>query len=301
MKVLTYAKVNLFLHLRGKRPDDYHEIETILHGIGMADEMHFEATEDGRIALEVESADDLAGHPPPVADNVVLEASRLLRERAAPAAGVRIRLVKRVPVGAGLGGGSANAAGTFVALNDLWSLGIADDNLPNLASSIGSDVVYCLYGGTALATGRGEEVLSLSAPESMWFVLGISREPLLTREVYAAHNTIPGDGVARSAGMRQVLENRDIAGVASLFRNDLELAAFRLRPELRDKKAALIEAGALGASMSGSGPTIYGLTSDERHARDVAERVEAAFDNVAVVRSHPRCIERLDPPGPATD
>jgi 4-diphosphocytidyl-2-C-methyl-D-erythritol kinase len=223
----------------------------------------------------------------------VWHAAQHLLEQGARNEGVAIEIVKRIPIGAGLGGGSGNAAGVLVALNELWKTELNRDGLLDVAGRVGSDVPYCISGGTALATARGESLTPLPAPATLWFVLGISHDPLLTRDVYGVWEP---DGAAEpvgSAEMTLALGGSDVAEVATLLYNDLERPAFKLRPELEGKKEALVEAGALGAAMSGSGPTLFGIASDEAHARAVAARVEDDFDKVVVTWSRAECIERL--------
>ena len=205
-----------------------------------------------------------------------------------------IEIDKRIPIGAGLGGGSGNAAGVIAGLNEVWELGLDSGRLSGLALDIGADVPYCLTGGTALATGRGERTTPLTAPETLWFVLGVSNEPLLTRDVYEAFDARRDMAEVGSGPMRLALGRGDVVAVAALVHNDLEPPAFRLRPGLAQLKAAMLEAGALGAVMSGSGPTIVGLARDRDHATAIAEAAKPSFDRVVVSSSRPVCVERLD-------
>ncbi len=293
LRIKTHAKLNLFLRVLGPRTDGYHEVETILHGIELGDEIEVALTDTGKIEIDMVLADSVSDLLPPSEQNTVWHAAQRLLEQGARNEGVHIRIVKRIPIGAGLGGGSGNAAGVLVALNELWRTELNRDGLLGIAGHVGADVPYCLSGGTALATARGESLTPLPSPETMWFVLGISHSPLLTRDVYAAWEPDRGREPVGSAEMTLALGGRDVAEVASLLYNDLERPAFSLRPELAAKKDSLVAAGALGASMSGSGPTVFGIAADEGHAREVAERVTADFDKVVVTCSRPECIERL--------
>lgn len=289
----THAKLNLFLRVLGRRSDGYHEVETILHGIEMGDEIDVRLTDTGKVEVEMVLADSVSDLLPPSEQNTVWHAAQHLIEQGARNEGVHIRIVKRIPIGAGLGGGSGNAAGVLVALNELWRTELNRDALVGIAGRVGSDVPYCIAGGTALATARGESLTPLPSPETMWFVLGISHSPLLTRDVYAAWEPDPGAEPVGSAEMTLALGGGDVGEVASLLYNDLERPVFTLRPELADRKEALVRAGALGASLSGSGPTLFGVATDEEHARAVAAGVEDEFDKVVVTSSRPECIERL--------
>ena len=225
--------------------------------------------------------------------NLVARAALLVRERIGRGGAVEVALRKRIPLGAGLAGGSANAAGALIALNRLWAAGLGDAELGRLGAELGSDVPYCLVGGSALATGRGEVVSKLEAPQPLWFVLGMSSVPLSTAAVYRAWS--PG---AEARGLEpsvHALAAGDPARLAQLLHNDLEGAAFGLRPELARAKAALLEAGALGASVSGSGPTLFAVAESEAHAHEVAAGVEGVFERVAAVSSRPACVEPAGP------
>ena len=294
VRIKTHAKVNLFLRVLGRRSDGYHEVETILHGIEMGDEIDVRLTDTGKVEVDMVLADSVSDLLPPSEQNTVWHAAKRLIERGARNDGVSIRIVKRIPIGAGLGGGSGNAAGVLVALNELWKTELNRDGLLGIAGNVGSDVPYCISGGTALATARGESLTPLPSPETMWFVLGISHDPLLTRDVYAVWEPDPGSEPVGSAEMTLALGGGDVGEVASLLYNDLERPALALRPELAERKEALVAAGVLGASLSGSGPTLYGIASGEGHAREVARRIEDVFDKVVVTSSRPECIERLD-------
>jgi 4-diphosphocytidyl-2-C-methyl-D-erythritol kinase len=294
VRIKTHAKLNLFLRVLGPRPDGYHEVETILHGIEMGDEIDVELTETGKVEVEMALADSVSELLPPSEQNTVWHAAHHLIEHGARNEGVRITIVKHIPIGAGLGGGSGNAAGVLVALNELWKTELNRDGLLGIAERVGSDVPYCISGGTALATARGESLTPLPSPETIWFVLGISHDPLLTRDVYARWEPDPASDPVGSAEMTLALGGGDVTEVASLLYNDLERPAFALRPELVERKEALVAAGALGASLSGSGPTLFGVASDEAHARAVGRRVEGVFDQVVVTSSRPECIERLE-------
>ena len=289
----TNAKVNLFLRVLGPRLDGYHEVETILHGVKLADEIEITSTTEGDVKVDMSLSQSVRGELPETEENVVWKAAQTLIERGALNQGIAINVLKRIPIGAGLGGGSGNAAGVLVALNELWRMGMGPSDLYDLAGSIGSDVPYCLNGGTALATSRGEELTPLPAPAAMWFVLGISHDPLFTRDVYARWRPRDNRRDVRSAPMTLALGGGDVAEVASLLHNDLEPVVFEMRPEIEERKESMLEAGALGALVSGSGPTIFAIARDEGHGRDIESKVAAGFDETIVVPSQPHCIERV--------
>ena len=289
MRVRAFAKINLLLRVLGPRSDGYHDIETILHGIRLGDDLSFGATPGSGVDVEMRPTDDR--RPPAPAYNLVHRAAVMSRPPAG-ASGVQIVIEKRIPLASGLGGGSSNAAAALVVLNDLWKLGRDEEQLRALGTQLGSDVPYFVGGGTALAEGRGERIASLAAPRVMWFVLGLSNRGLSTAEVYRRWRT--NDGMPDASGMVAALAAGDVAAVGTRIMNALEVPAFELRPELAAGKQRLIEAGVLGAGLSGSGPTLFGLAADEAHARAVARRVEGDFDAVEVVRSQPDPRKRLD-------
>lgn len=294
VRIKTHAKLNLFLRVLGRRSDGYHEVETILHGIEMGDDIDVRLTDTGKVEVEMVLADLVSDLLPASEQNTAWHAAQYLIEHGARNEGVHIEIVKRIPIGAGLGGGSGNAAGVLVALNELWKTELNRDGLLGVAGRVGSDVPYCISGGTALATARGESLTPLPSPATMWFVLGISHSPLLTRDVYGAWEPEHANDAIGSAEMTLALGGGDVDEVASLLYNDLERPAFSLRPELAGRKERLVEAGSLGASLSGSGPTLFGIARDEAHAREIAAGVEDDFDKVVVTSSRPECIERLD-------
>jgi 4-diphosphocytidyl-2-C-methyl-D-erythritol kinase len=281
MRVEARAKVNLFLRVLGRRADGYHDVETILHGVALADEVEVELAEAG-VDLEVRLEDGFTGTLPPARQDLAWRAARAYLEAYGGPTGARIGLLKRIPIAAGLGGGSADAAAVLRALDALLGRPLPAHRRADLAASLGSDIPYFLVGGTALATGRGEAVAPVPAPVRLWIVLGVFSEPLATSEVYGRAR--PGRGPA-SAPMREALGAGDVVRIAELLHNDLEPAALALRPELAPAKEALLEAGALGALVSGSGPTVFALARDELHARAIAAGARRGFDRMLVTHS----------------
>ena len=295
LRIRTNAKLNLFLRVIGSRADGYHEVETILHGIGFGDEIEFVPSQTGEVDIEVVADPSLDGVVMPrLEENLVWRAAQRLIERGAVNDGVLIRLTKRIPLAAGLGGGSGNAAGALVALTEMWAADCDRDCLQEVASEVGSDVPYCISGGTALAMARGGDLTPLPSPTEIWFVLGLSNQQILTRDAYTKWDEMPSEVQVSSAPMTLALGSGNIGEIAALLHNDLEGPAFEIAPDLRARKQALIDCGALGASMTGSGPTLFGMAIDESHAHAVAAQVKDAFDRVCVVHTQPECIERLD-------
>lgn len=290
LRLKTSAKVNLFLSVVGRRGDGYHELQGIFHSVDLVDDLAAAPT-DGAIRVDVESENG-ARLLPSLRENLVYRAALALKEHAGVSRGAELHLTKRIPIGGGLGGGSSNAAGALLALDRLWELHLEQGALLELAAHLGSDVPFCLSGaGTSLVAGRGEQLAPLPPPPTLlWFVLGLSDVPLATPEVYSSL-TQDEVGIEQSpAPMTMALAEGDVAEVAALLSNDLEAPAFRLRGELAAKKQALLDAGALGAGLSGSGPTLFGIVEDRQSAERIAGEVGDIFDRVAVVCSTPSCV-----------
>ena len=258
------AKINLTLRVIKRRADGYHEITTVMQAVDLSD----------RIILD--DADDLelccgAADLPTDARNLALQAALALRQAAGVARGARIELDKRIPVAAGLGGGSANAAGVLVGLNRLWGLRWSVERLDEIAATLGSDVPFFLRGGAALGTGRGEKLAALPA-RSLALVLVNPRFPSSTAEMYGRLTPAMYSDGAATRGLAGSLRRSPARIAASLY-NGMEAAAAGVFPQIAQMRAALLAAGALGALMSGSGPTVFGVARSYEQARQIRGRV----------------------------
>jgi 4-diphosphocytidyl-2-C-methyl-D-erythritol kinase len=263
------AKVNLTLEVLGKRPDGYHEIATVMQVVDLSDRL---VLEDARsLVLETD-----ARGVPTDGDNVVIRAAALLREAAGVERGARIRLDKRIPVAAGLGGGSTDAAATLWGLNRLWGVRWGVERLTELAVRLGMDVPFFLGRGRALATGRGERLEWLPGGGSYALVLVNPNVALSTREVYGRATSAAFSDGSRGRAMIKALARRNAAVVAASLYNGLESVVEPVYPVVSQMKAALLSAGALGAVMSGSGPTVFGVARSLDHARQIRTRVARA-------------------------
>ncbi len=263
------AKVNLALEVLGKRPDGFHEIATVMVAVDLCD----------RLTLEAASTTSFHADDPGLPtdeQNLVVRAAKLLSEAAGVEAGVRIELVKRIPVAAGLGGGSSDGAAALWGLNRLWGIRWSRTRLMDLAVRLGMDVPFFLGPGPALATGRGECLEPLGKMGEYALVLVNPGVPLATREVY---ERVPAGWQAEPTGTQRVMDalrERNTARVAGALTNNLERVVEPLLPALARMKAALLAAGALGAVMSGSGPTVFGVARSLDHARQIRRRVNRA-------------------------
>lgn len=259
------AKVNLVLEVLGRRADGYHEIATVMQTVDLSDR------------LILEDADTIAcratGFGVPTDDrNLAVRAARALAEAAGTARGVRITLDKRIPVAAGLGGGSSDAAATLIGLNRLWRLRWPAARLAEVAVTLGMDVPFFLRGGTALATGRGEKLEAVPGT-GLALVLVNPRFGSSTAEVYGRVTPeVYTDGM-RARAVLGALRSRRPARVATALYNGLEAAAAPQHPEIGRMRAALLAAGALGAALSGSGPTVFGVARSFEQARQIRARL----------------------------
>jgi len=253
---LAHAKVNPFLRVLGRRNDGYHEIETLVHPIDLSDELTVRQIVEGK-AIELNVTGPLAAQLPPANENHVMHAAIALRETVGREdTGLEISLTKRIPVAAGLGGGSADAAATLDALAELW--GCEPDLVERVAASVGSDVPALLAEGPVIARGRGERVERVEVAPCRWRVMpadfGIS-----AAEAYGWWDedgavTGPDPGPLLAA-----LAAGDLEAAGRFLFNDLEAPILRKHPELEATKAQLVTEGAFGAIVSGSGPSVAGL------------------------------------------
>jgi 4-diphosphocytidyl-2-C-methyl-D-erythritol kinase len=258
------AKVNLVLEVLGKRPDGYHEIATVMQAVDLCDRLVLQDAE----GLELRAS----GGVPEDDRNLAVRAAAALRAAAGLDRGVRITLDKRIPVAAGLGGGSADAAAVLVGLNRLWRLRWPRVRLMEVAAALGMDVPFFLGRGAALATGRGE-VLEPVEAGALAVVLVSPPFGLATAEVYARVTPSSWTDGSRARRMVEALRQRRPAPVAASLYNGLEAVVASAHPEIERMKAALLAAGALGAAMSGSGPTVFGMARSFEHARQIRARL----------------------------
>jgi 4-diphosphocytidyl-2-C-methyl-D-erythritol kinase len=276
------AKINLALLVGERRDDGYHEVVSVMHAIGLWDDLEVSVASKG-LGLEVEGEG-----LPPDESNLVLVAARELARRSRGLPGARFRLRKGIPVSAGLGGGSADGAAALLALDRLWQLHLPAVNLLAMATEIGSDVPFCLSGGSRVGRGRGEKLRDAPAKGTLWWLVAIDAEGLDTAAVYQRYDELgPARPLAgrRPVQLEQALAAGDVVRIGAALANDLEPAAFDLLPTLKSGKERLVEAGAVGAVMSGSGPTLLGLARDEEHAGQLARAVRSSFARVEVARS----------------
>jgi 4-diphosphocytidyl-2-C-methyl-D-erythritol kinase len=290
------AKVNLQLAVGPPRADGYHHLVTVFHAVSLFDQVTVKPA--ARDAVTVTGED--AGQVPVGQDNLALRAVAALRaalpDGGTGTPGVQVTIAKRIPVAAGLAGGSADAAAALVACNELWATGLTQQQLCEVGATVGSDVAFALLGGTAVGRGRGEQLTPALVPATQYhWVLAFADGQLATPEVYTALDRLRGErgdgqslraGGPRGVGPREMaqldaalmsaLRAGDARLVGSRLSNDLQPAAVSLFPALRKTLAAGLELGALGAVVAGSGPTCAFLAASAERALDLAVAMSGA-------------------------
>ena len=266
----AFAKINLKLRVLGKRPDGYHEVDTVLQTISLHDTITFTVTETPGIVLASDDRSLPAG-----ADNLVSRAAKALQDRFAPDKGARIFLAKRIPAQAGLGGGSADAAVTVLALAYLWEISATSVDVLEVASSLGADVPFFFFGGTARGLGTGRD-LSLLPDSSEYFLLVVKpNASISTADAYRSVKarsltTVEAKTILSSSEPGEISDSSDYKA----FHNDFEPVVFQLEPEIERAKVALTKAGAEAALLAGSGSAVFGVFDNEDAQERAIQMIE---------------------------
>jgi len=261
MKFFSPAKVNLYLEVLSKRPDGYHEIQTLMQRVDLSDEVEIDLGGRGiRLVSE-------GGEVPEGMDNLACRAARIFCEEFGMRGDLRIRLKKKIPVAAGLGGGSSNAAAVLMGLNELLPAGGDGERLMALGARIGADVPFFIFQKPALARGIGEKLTAVNLPGPLWFLLLVPPFRISTAWAYQAYDRLSGQ---KKEPMRIKDSYGELADLLPVMKNDLEAAALTRHPQIARMKEELLTQGARGALMSGSGPVTFGLFP----TREDAERAE---------------------------
>lgn len=275
--VEVYAKINLGLAVVGRRGDGYHDIDTLFQTVSLADTLAIESGPADGISLGVEGA-----RVPEGPSNLAWAAAAAVLERTG-CPGVSIALKKRIPVAAGLGGGSADAAAVLVGMNELFGLKLGLSDLREIGLKIGSDVPFLVRGGTARGRGRGEKIDQLPPLRGAWFVLVTPETAVTAGAAYASARI----GLTESQEFirlnRSAIQDGDVPGLAKRVRNDLEAGVVLSCPDVATIERLLVDLGALGAVMSGSGPTVVGIADSEELASRVASRLSGRDWRIHVV------------------
>lgn len=285
--LIAPAKINLYLEIIGDRPDGFHELVMILQSIELADRIDIQPSDTDNIYVYCD-------HPQVPTDdsNLAYRAARLMCDTFpdvyANYGGVAIRITKNIPVAAGLAGGSTDAAAVLVGIDLLWNLGLTRPELQELAAQLGSDIPFCISGGTAIATGRGETIDDLPNLDNIWVVLAKHENlSVSTPWAYQTYRHQYGDTYlsnradiksrkteVRSGPRVDAISHRNQAEIGRLLCNDLEKVVLPAYPQVAELKAAFAEQNILGTMMSGSGPTVFALCESEERAIAVSQQVK---------------------------
>lgn len=275
------AKLNLFLQVVNKRPDGYHNLVTVFERIDLFDDLELTLNSTGDIRV-------FCDHPDVPTDfrNLVFKAAKLLKDDFALQEGVDVVIKKRIPVAAGLGGGSSNAATALLGLSRLWKLDLTRRELLAYARALGSDVPFFIYDCSwAVGTGRGDRIKPLCLNRKLWHILFVPSMKMYTKEVFEAVNlelTKTNDDV--NIFIRS-LKNSDISLIGGLLRNDLEIPIIKLAPDLLKSKDLMMTLKSQGVSFSGSGPALFGLTKDKQEAEKLKDFLKKQYPQIFAVRT----------------
>lgn len=284
----TPAKINLTLEILGKRPDGYHELRSIVMPISLMDTVSVTSTY-AQVAMTLTVGAGVDVSKIGAADrNLAVRAARLMQERYRINAGARIHIHKRIPIGGGLGGGSADAAGVILGLNRLWELGLPREELMALGADLGSDVPALVHGGAVLMEGRGERVRGLfdddppAECEGFWLVLANPGVMCPTPDIFRkwSGDLTPPPSILHN--MISSVRTSDVSAAAEALYNGLQRGVFESYPEVAQTATRLQEAGCLGVLLSGSGASVFGLARDEAHGQMICRKLGSGLWHVLV-------------------
>ncbi len=268
ISVKAPAKINLFLEILGKRNDGYHEIETVMQEIDLFDYLRFEEIEEGiRLKCKDKSI-------PLNENNLVHKAAELILRECGIKKGILIHIDKRIPVGAGLGGGSSDAAATLKALNMLWGLGLNDIELMGLSARLGSDIAFFINGKTSLCRGRGENVCPIEVRSELNYLVIFPHMEISTSTIYKNLKIDLTKNRKDVSLLIDALCDTDVNCIGEMLFNRLEKTIFTLYPGLLELKNSLKYFNFCGLSISGSGSSIFGLCNSRKEAEQISEKIE---------------------------
>ncbi len=265
----AYAKINIGLDVLRRRPDSYHEVKMIMQTVDICDDLVLERTSGPGIQLKTDNV-----QLPTNRDNLICRAAALLMEEKKIAEGVKITLTKRIPIAAGMAGGSSDAAATMRGLNALFDMGYSEKDLQRLGVKLGADIPYCIVGGTMLSEGIGEILTPLPAPPKAHLVVAKPDINVSTAFVYGNLHVERLKDHPDIDGMAKALSQGDLQGVCERMGNVLETVTVKEYPVIDQIKNLMREMGAANALMSGSGPTVFGIFTDSKQAQAAAAAME---------------------------
>ncbi|MBP3475979.1 MAG: 4-(cytidine 5'-diphospho)-2-C-methyl-D-erythritol kinase [Lachnospiraceae bacterium] len=266
----AYAKINIGLDVLRRREDGYHEVRMIMQTVDICDDLIFERTVQPGISIQIDHEDLPADQ-----NNLIYKAADLLMKEKGIAEGVKITLTKRIPIAAGMAGGSSDAAATMRGLNRLFAMGYTTEELQKLGVKLGADIPYCIAGGTMLSEGIGEILSPLPAPPECYLVVAKPDINVSTKFVY---ENLHADSITCHPdidGMMEAIKAGDLQGVTDRLGNVLETVTVKEYPVIEQIKELMRQEGAMNALMSGSGPTVFGIYTEQDQARQAAQEIES--------------------------
>jgi len=273
------AKINLAIDVLRKRPDGFHEVRMIMQSVALYDIISLRPVLDGRITVTSNSS-----AIPTDSNNIVYKTAEYLKQKYNVKAGAEIYIEKNIPVSAGLAGGSADAAATLKLLDEAWKLKLTKSEMLDIAKKLGSDVPFCMTGGTALAEGLGEKLTPLKPMPECFILLAKPDMDISTKEVY---ERIDKENITKRPdidAMIKAIEKQDLAAISKELCNVLEYVTVKKCPVISEIKEKLIEYGALGSVMSGSGPTVFGIFQDQASAYIAYDNIKNMVSEIFVVK-----------------
>lgn len=288
LRIIAPAKINLYLEIIGDRADGFHELAMVMQSIALADEILMGRSGNEKINVQCDRAD-----VPNDKTNLAYRAAALMAnkfpDQYGKHGGVEISIKKNIPVAAGLAGGSTDAAAVLVGIDLLWELGLTQGEIAEISSELGSDIPFCVEGGTAIATGRGEKISQLPGLEDIYIVLGKHRSlAVSTPWAYKSYRAMYGESYIKdrdslekratavhSSAMVKAILHKNATEISQKLHNDLEKIVLPEYPAVAELRQAFNNAGAIGTMMSGSGPSVFGICTSLDHAQQVKQQVRS--------------------------
>ena len=269
------AKINLGLDVTGRRENGYHDVRMIMQGIELSDELILEERDDYEVSLSIRGEDGRVSSLS-TTDNLICIAAGLVMDLK-KCKGVNVTLTKNIPIAAGLAGGSTDAAATILGMNMLYELNLSMEEMEAVGVKIGADVPFCLHSGTMLSEGIGEVLTPLKTYEGVNVLIAKPPVSVSTKDVYNAFDSLANPVHPDIDRIRECVEIKDLTGMSENIGNILEGVTVTLYPVIEEIKEKMLSFGAIGTLMSGSGPTVFGLFSDEASCRKAAEEMRKVF------------------------
>jgi len=281
IEIDSYSKINLTLNILAKRQDGYHDIETIMQSINLADRI---CIKEGKEGIKIKCSHPLV---PVDSQSLTYRSAEKVLNRYRITKGVKIEIDKKIPLASGMAGGSANSASILVGMNKLFTLNLSNKDLREIGEELGMDVPFCIQNGTALAYHKGEKVTPLPLIDPPLWIIIIN--PGFEIPTKWAYNNLDLDLIKKdknnTKAMLKALKERELQGIAKNLFNSFEGIIIKEYPEIGNIKNRLLEEGVLGALMSGSGPTVFGIAQNKEQALKIYEKLKSEYNSIWVVQT----------------